>query len=119
MERLKRDFKMSLFKILIKILKIINFYIAVYTNSSTMDPHLVEVKSSLPSCSSSMSSMSTSGLESLHGSSEEMSETSDYQRSTPSPRDQDDDLFMAHVINRNKNKTQNSKFHVSLTILGL
>ena len=50
----------------------------------------------LPMPTSSSSSLSTSGLGlgSLHGSSEEMSETSDYQRSTPSPRDQDDDLFI-------------------------
>jgi len=57
-----------------------------------MDHHpsrLDSLKSSVPSSSSSsVSSLTTSGLGSLHGSSEEMSETSDYQRSTPSPRDQ-------------------------------
>jgi len=60
------------------------------------------MQSLLPSCSASLSSEGTSGLGSLHGSSEELSETSDYQRSTPSPRDQDDDLFM---VAKNKNKT--------------
>ena len=82
-------------------------------SSLTMEPHpseLVELKSSLPSSSSaSVSSLTTSGLGSLHGSSEEMSETSDYQRSTPSPRDQDDDLFMGHLIQSKANK---SNFHV-------
>ena len=85
-----------------------------------MDPHLAQLKSSLPSSSSSsVSSLATSGLGSLHGSSEEMSETSDYQRSTPSPRDQDDDLFMGHLVARNQNKTRTttSAFHVRNSFL--
>jgi hypothetical protein len=53
------------------------------------------------------SSLSTSG----HGSCDDVSETSDYQRSTPSPRDDDlDDLF---VVQRPPQSKAGTKFNVS------